>query len=114
MNDGSPLAVPQSSDARSAIDDLRRVGKLEAISFLVLLAIAMPLKYLAGLPLAVKICGWVHGVMFVWLVISLWLAKREAGLTTGQALGVFVAALLPFGPFVIDRRLESWRGKQPR
>lgn len=114
MSDGSPLEVSQSADARSSIDDLRRVGKLEAISFLALLAVAMPLKYLAGLPLAVKICGWIHGALFVWLVISLWLAKREAGLSLRQVLTVFFAALLPFGPFVIDRRLESWRGSAPR
>lgn len=114
MSDGTPLEVARSSDAQSAIDDLRRVGKLEAISFLVLLAVAMPLKYLAGIPLAVKICGWAHGALFVWFVISLWLAAREAGLSLRQVLTVFVAALLPFGPFVIDRRLESWRGSVPR
>jgi integral membrane protein len=74
MNDGTPVQISESSDARSAIDDLRRVGKLEAISFLVLLAVGMPLKYLAGIPLAVKICGWIHGLLFVWLLISLWLA----------------------------------------
>lgn len=112
MSDGSPLAT--SSDAASSIDDLRRVGKMEAISFLALLGIAMPLKYLAHLPLAVKIGGWVHGMLFVWLVISLWLAKREAGLSSRQALTVFVAALIPLGPFIIDRRLEQWRGSPPR
>ena len=112
MSDGSPLAT--SSDAASSIDDLRRVGKMEAISFLGLLGIAMPLKYLAHLPLAVKIGGWVHGMLFVWLVISLWLAKREAGLSSRQVLTVFVAALVPFGPFIIDRRLEQWRGSPPR
>ena len=124
MNDGSPLEISrrndaqsspsQGSDARSAIDDLRRVGKLEAISFLVLLGVGMPLKYLAGLPLAVKLCGWAHGLLFVWLVISLWLARREAGLSARQVLTVFLAALLPFGPFVIDRHLETWRGSTPR
>lgn len=112
MSDGSPLAT--GSDAASSIDDLRRVGKMEAISFLGLLGIAMPLKYLAHLPLAVKIGGWVHGMLFVWLVISLWLAKREAGLSSRQVLTVFVAALVPFGPFIIDRRLEQWRGSPPR
>jgi integral membrane protein len=114
MNDGTPLQVSQGADARSSVDDLRRVGKLEAISFLVLLAVAMPLKYLAGLPLAVKICGWIHGLLFVWFLISLWLAKREAKLSLRQVLTVFVAALLPFGPFLIDRRLEDWRGSTPR
>lgn len=95
-----------STPAARAIDDLRRVGKLEGVSFLVLLGIAMPLKYLAGLPLAVKIVGWAHGVLFVWFLIALFGAWRRAKLTLAQTLMVFVAALLPFGPFVIDRRLE--------
>lgn len=114
MNEGTPLGAANRSDAQSSIDDLRRVGKLEAVSFLVLLGIGMPLKYLAGIPLAVKLCGWAHGLLFVWLVISLWLAKREAGLSTRQVLTVFIAALLPFGPFLIDGRLEQWRGNSPR
>jgi integral membrane protein len=85
---------------------LRRVGKVEGVSFLVLLGIAMPLKYLAGVPLAVKIVGWAHGVLFVAFVIALVRAKLRANLTLVQTLVVFIAALLPFGPFLIDRRLE--------
>jgi integral membrane protein len=100
-----PLSGEGASAAVFALERLRRVGKLEAVSFLVLLGIAMPLKYLAHWPLAVKVVGWAHGVLFVWFVISLWRAKRDARLSFGQALAVLVAALLPFGPFVIDRRL---------
>lgn len=110
-----PSAAPvgaAASGAAEAIDQLRRVGKLEAVSFLVLLGVAMPLKYLAGLPLAVKIVGWAHGVLFIGFVIVLWRAKVRAPLSLAQALAVFVAALLPFGPFVIDRRLDAVaRGK---
>ena len=114
MSAGTPLDGAGRSDAMSSIDDLRRVGKLEGVSFLVLLGIAMPLKYVAGQPLAVKICGWIHGLLFVWFVISLWLAKREAGLSLRQVVTTFIAALLPFGPFLIDRRLAQWRGSSPR
>jgi integral membrane protein len=95
-----------NTPAATAIDSLRRVGKIEAVSFLVLLGIAMPLKYLAGLPLAVKVVGWAHGVLFVAFVIVLVRAKLRANLTLAQTLLVFIAALLPFGPFLIDRRLE--------
>jgi integral membrane protein len=95
-----------STPAARAIEQLRRVGKIEGVSFLVLLGIAMPLKYLAHLPLPVKIVGWVHGVLFIWFVITLARARSRAPLSIGQALSVFIAALLPFGPFVIDRRLE--------
>jgi integral membrane protein len=95
-----------NTPASRAIESLRRVGKVEGVSFLVLLGIAMPLKYLAGWPLAVKIVGWAHGVLFVAFVIALVRAKLRANLTLVQTLMVFVAALLPFGPFLIDRRLE--------
>jgi integral membrane protein len=99
-------AEAKRSIAANAIDRLRRVGKLEGVSFLVLLGIAMPLKYLAGLPLAVKVVGWAHGVLFVALLVVLWQAKRDARLPLRQAALVFVAALVPFGPFLIDGRLE--------
>ena len=48
----------------------RIVGIAEGISFLVLLLIAMPLKYLAGFPQAVLIVGWIHGFLFIVYIIS--------------------------------------------
>jgi SAM-dependent methyltransferase len=47
----------------AAVDRVRWIAKIEGVSFLVLLGIAMPLKYAAGLPMAVKIVGWAHGVL---------------------------------------------------
>jgi integral membrane protein len=82
------------------------VGKLEGVSYLVLLGVAMPLKYLAGMPLAVRIAGSAHGGLFILLMIVLGLAWRRAPLSRQQVVTVFIASLLPFGPFVIDRRLE--------
>lgn len=102
----SDAAPRTNAPAAHAIDQLRLVGKIEAVSFLVLLGVAMPLKYLAGMPLAVKAVGWAHGVLFIWFCIALGRAKVRAALPLAQALGVFIAALVPFGPFVIDRRLE--------
>ncbi len=89
-----------------SIDRLRRVGKIEGLSFLVLVFVAMPLKYFAGQPLAVKIFGWIHGVLFVWFCWVLAVAFFRGGLSFGLATLAFIASLLPFGPFVIDRRLE--------
>jgi integral membrane protein len=104
---GSGLAANLSASARAALERLRLIGKIEGVSFLVLLGIAMPLKYAAGLPMAVKVVGWAHGVLFVLFVASLWAARREAKLPERLSALVFIAALLPFGPFVIDRRLEQ-------
>lgn len=93
------------STRASSIERLRLVGKLEGVSYLILLGVAMPLKYLAGMPLAVRIAGSAHGGLFILLMIFLGLAWRRARLSRRQVVSVFIASLLPFGPFVIDRRL---------
>ena len=86
---------------------LRALGITEGISFLILLGIAMPLKYMAGLPLAVKIFGWAHGVLFVAFCVALLQAHQARGWPVSRSARVFVAALIPFGPFVIDRSLRD-------
>lgn len=91
---------------KTAIGRLRVVGLLEGTSFLVLLGIAMPLKYLLGLPLAVKLVGWAHGLLFVLFCVALAQAARSGSWSLLRAASVFVAALLPFGPFLIDSRLK--------
>ncbi|HZO12863.1 MAG TPA: DUF3817 domain-containing protein [Polyangiaceae bacterium] len=91
---------------KTPIGRLRATALIEATSFLVLLGIAMPLKYLAGIPLAVKIVGWIHGVLFIAFCIALFQAMRAHSWPFSRAALVFVAALLPFGPFVIDARLR--------
>jgi len=80
---------------------------LEAVSFLALLGIAMPLKYVAGMPLAVKLAGWTHGVLFILFCCFLLDVKQQASWSFRQAGTVLLAALLPFGPFVIDGRLRK-------
>ena len=67
----------------------------------------MPLKYLAGLPMAVKVAGWIHGLLFVLLIGLLLLTMQERSWPWKRAAMVLAAALVPFGPFVIDRRLRA-------
>ena len=90
---------------------LRKVGLIEGTSFLVLLGIAMPLKYLADQPMAVKVFGWVHGVLFVALVVLLAQVRSQARWSTGRCAFVFAAALIPFGPFAIDKRMKEWEAE---
>ena len=63
--------------SNTSVGRLRLAGITEGISFLVLLFIAMPLKYWAGMPLAVKYTGWAHGVLFVLYGICLIMAWQE-------------------------------------
>ena len=92
---------------RTPVGRLRALGMLEAVSFLILLGVAMPLKYLAGLPLAVKIAGLLHGLLFLAFCMVLLETQQAQKWPMRWTSVVLIAALLPFGPFVIDRRLRT-------
>lgn len=79
---------------------------LEGASFLVLLGIAMPLKYLAGLPLAVTIVGGAHGLLFVLFLAVAARAASTVGWPLSRTLMVLGAAVVPAGPFLIDGWLK--------
>ena len=84
---------------------LRRVGVCEGISTLGLFGVAMPLKYLGDMPLAVTIVGSVHGGLFVGLAVMFLMAIHRVPISSRLAMIGIVAAVIPFGPFVVDRRL---------
>ena len=90
---------------------LRRIAWIEGVSFLLLLGIAMPLKYLADRPLPVKVAGWAHGILFVVFCVSLARTTRAARWPLGRAALVFLAGLLPFGPFLLDGRLKRFENE---
>lgn len=84
---------------------VRLAALADGVSYLVLLGIAMPLKYLAGQPEAVRVVGSIHGGLVIALMLFLLLALIDRALGFRQAVIVFLASLVPFGPFLIDRRL---------
>lgn len=92
---------------KTPIGRLRLIAILEAISFLVLLGIAMPLKYWGGIADAVKYVGWAHGVLFLAFCAALIFAMQTTRLPLWKAGLVFIAALLPFGPFLADHKLKE-------
>ena len=85
---------------------LRLAGYAEGISFLVLLGIAMPLKYMMNMPQAVRLVGSVHGALFIiYAVLVLSTARNHRW--PGKLIGLgLLAAFLPFGPFWFDRRIS--------
>jgi len=93
---------------KNPIPFLRTIAMAEAVSFLVLIGVAMPLKYFAGLPVAVKGVGWIHGVLFAVFCAALLRTVIVAKWPAGRAALVFVAALLPFGPFLMDGRMRKY------
>jgi integral membrane protein len=82
------------------------VALLEGLSFVVLLFVAMPLKYLAGMPLAVRIVGSIHGALFLAFLAVLYRAAGARRWPLGRALLAFTASIVPFGTFVLDRSLR--------
>jgi integral membrane protein len=89
----------------TALHQFRIAALLEGWSYLILLFIAMPLKYAAGLPLAVRIVGSLHGFLFLTFILALYRAVRERHWPIRRALRGFMYSLIPFGAFVFDRSL---------
>src|SRR6185503_13411883 len=89
------------------IRSLRVIGILEGISYLVLLGVAMPLKYFFGFAEVVKFVGWIHGLLFILFIPAVFVAKRPMNWNFFWVLFAMVASLLPFGTFMLDRFLAA-------
>lgn len=97
----------------SSLSRLRLVGSLEGASFLVLLLIAMPLKYAADQPLAVRYVGMAHGVLFLLYLLAIVpvaLDHRWSWKTVALAV---LASILPAGPFVFDAKVLKPLARHP-
>ena len=94
------------------MNTFRHIGVAEGISYLILLLIAMPLKYLANKPDMVKYFGWAHGVLFVAFGIYLIKVWVQYKWSFGKTTVAFIASLLPFGTFVLDRKLKKEYGSE--
>jgi integral membrane protein len=86
---------------------LRKAGIAEGISFLVLLTIAMPLKYFFHLPMAVKIFGWMHGILFVSFLFLAWEVKTDRKKSLKWFATAFLASIIPTGTFFFDKKLKE-------
>jgi integral membrane protein len=91
----------------SPLKALRLVAFLEGMSFLLLLLIAMPLKYVWDMKLGVRILGPVHGLLFVAFLGAVWHAGLERDWPLRRYVWALVASLIPGGTFVLDRSLKS-------
>ncbi len=88
------------------IKRLRLIGLVEGLSFLILLGIAMPLKYFADRPEVVALVGPLHGLLFSLYLLAIFHAFFLKKLTMGNSFLALIAAFLPFGPFLMDRKLR--------
>ena len=93
---------------RSPVTFLRHLALAEAVSYFLLVAIAMPLKYWAGQPLAVRYTGMAHGVLFIlfcWALLQVLLKSRWP---VSRCALVFALSFIPVVPFFFDRRMKQW------
>ncbi len=81
----------------------RLINKVEGISFLILLFIAMPLKHFAGIPMATKIVGMTHGLLVFAFLYQLFQASDEAPFSTKEMAKMTLFSLIPFGSFYNDK-----------
>lgn len=84
---------------------LRSVGSWEAVSYLLLLFVAMPLKYIWGWPEAVRVVGMAHGILWIAYIGLAALGQLDYKWSWKVTAWLFVASLLPFGPFVAEAKL---------
>ena len=87
----------------------RKIAFAEGVSFLVLLFIAMPMKYLASLPMAVTIVGALHGLLFIAFLAMTWEVKSEFRKSWGWTARALLASVLPFGTIAMDK---EWRKEE--
>ena len=85
-----------------------QINTIEGYSYLALVFIAMPMKYLMGMPIAVKIVGMIHGILFIifcWLLIKAW---KEAEWEFKENIIFFIASLIPFGTFFTKAKIKTY------
>lgn len=85
----------------------RTIAKAEGISFLLLLFIAMPLKYFADMPMAVRIAGSIHGGLFIAFMIWMYLVYDRYNRDTRWMGRAFLASIIPFGTFIMDKHWKN-------
>lgn len=81
---------------------LRWANLAEAATLVALFCVAMPLKYMAGMPIAVSIAGSIHGLCFMLFIVVLMRALSMRVVSIGYSLALFVGAFIPFGGFIND------------
>jgi integral membrane protein len=83
------------------------LGRWEAFSLLFLMGIAMPLKYVYGLPGAVRVVGMAHGILFIVYCAAALALSREQQWPLPKLIRCWIASCLPFGTFFFERELRS-------
>ncbi|MFC4721888.1 DUF3817 domain-containing protein [Geojedonia litorea] len=88
----------------SLLNVFRFVAFLEGLSYILLLGIAVPIKYLANDPQYVKLLGMPHGILFIAYIALAFTLKPEQSWSKSTFYKILVASIIPFGTFYIDKQ----------
>jgi integral membrane protein len=83
----------------------RFITIIEGISYVLLLGIGMPIKYILDIGEATLILGSIHGLLFVVFVLLLLYVSIQSKWSFFKMAMIFIVSFIPFGNFVIDRKL---------
>ena len=92
---------------KKSVKNFSLINSIEGYSYLLLLFVAMPLKYLAGVAIAVKIAGMLHGVLFIIFCMLLVQAWQDTKWPFKENIIFFIASLIPFGTFFTKKRINA-------
>lgn len=85
----------------------RKVAWFEGLSYIALLFIAMPMKYLMDMPLAVRIVGSIHGALFIAFMVYMYLMHDEYGKDKKWIIKAFLASIIPFGTLLMEKEWKQ-------
>ncbi|WP_203226584.1 DUF3817 domain-containing protein [Psychrobacter sp. P2G3] len=100
-------ASSERLESKSKLKNLTIAGYLEGPSFLLLLGIAMPLKYMFDIPEAVRYIGIAYGALFIAYILMLLFAASKIKMPLWAMPAGMLGSFLPFGPFIFDHLLKK-------
>ena len=90
------------------LEKLRKVGIIEGISLIILLFIAVPIKYILGEPLLVRIVGSIHGLLWLYLLYNLKKVYDANLIDKNHAIKIIIASVIPLGFLFIDKTVKQY------
>jgi len=93
---------------QNSVKKFSLINTVEGWSYLILVFIAMPMKYMFGMPIAVKIVGMAHGILFIIFCLLLVQAWKDAKWSLKESVVFFIASLIPFGTFFTKKTINSY------
>ncbi len=93
---------------KNSVKNFGLINTIEGYSYLLLLFVAMPMKYILGVAIATKIVGMIHGVLFIAFLVLLVKAWEDAKWPLKDTITFFIASLIPFGTFFTKKKIRSY------